>query len=637
MEYIKIKNLKKDYYITREQTQEVLKGINIEFNHGEFVALLGESGCGKSTFLNILAGLDFDYSGSIIINGKYIRDYTERDLDIYRKSQVGIIFQNFNLINQMTTLENVLVPLAHTKMAADERTARATELLNQVGLGEHINKHPNQMSGGQRQRVAIARALANNPSIIVADEPTGNLDSASADEVMEILKKIASEYGKLVVCVTHSQKVASNCTRVLKMEDGKITDDKYDKKNKNKDWESNKPFVVKDNIDKKEVFTFAKNNVKSSFKRSLLVSIALGIGICSFVLMLFLGAGMQRYVEKSLETNTNKLQINVQNSTFSTFTEQNISTLETILSDNDIYDIDRIERAIVFADFAAEYEYSTNNYNRILYMASIYDGFQINLSSGTYPNLNKSNEIIISSAMARRLIKDEETTDAAVGKSYNLRYNTQPNKAFTVVGVFDDDSYDTVYTSYSGMQQLTGISAPNLLYVLAKDVSSITAIIDDIGFIFPNAVITRLDTTPEDLMEYINLGSLLLSIVSLVALAVSAIMIFIVMYISVIERTREIGVLRSLGTRRKDIKKIFVTEGGIIGATAGIIGCVFAVIISLLSNWATSSVAAGGIMNINPLYLLLGLGISFVLSVVASLPPSGYAANLDPVEALRSE
>jgi ABC-type antimicrobial peptide transport system permease subunit len=153
----------------------------------------------------------------------------------------------------------------------------------------------------------------------------------------------------------------------------------------------------------------------------------------------------------------------------------------------------------------------------------------------------------------------------------------------------------------------------------------------------PNAVITRLDTTPEDLMEYINLGSLLLSVVSLVALAVSAIMIFIVMYISVVERTKEIGVLRSLGTRRKDIRKIFVTEGGIIGLAAGIAGCVFALVISGLSNWATWSVAEGGIMKINPLYLLLGLGISFVLSVVASMGPSGYAANLDPVEALRSE
>jgi ABC-type lipoprotein export system ATPase subunit/ABC-type lipoprotein release transport system permease subunit len=637
MEYIKIKNLKKNYYITREQTQEVLKGINISFEHGEFVALLGESGCGKSTFLNILAGLDFDYSGSILINGKYIRDYTERDLDIYRKSQVGIIFQNFNLINQMTALENVLVPLAHTQITQEERTARATELLKQVGLEEHINKRPNQLSGGQRQRVAIARALANNPSIIVADEPTGNLDSVSADEVMDILKRIAGEYGKLVLCVTHSEKVAANCTRVLRIEDGKITNDKLNKKNKNKDWESNKPFAVKDNIDKKEIFTFAKNNVKSSFKRSLLVSIALGIGICSFVIMLFLGAGMQRYVEKSLETNTNKLQINVQNSTLSAFTDANISMLDSILNDNKIYDIDRIERAIVISNMVAEYEYSTGNYNRILYMASIYDGFQINLSYGNYPALSTKNEMIISSSMARRLIDEDEEIDVVLGKSYNLRYNTQPNVSFKVVGVFDDDSYDTVYTSYTGMQQFTGATAPNLLYVLAKDVASITAIIDDIGTLLPNAVITRLDTSPEDLMEYINLGSLLLSIVSLVALVVSAIMIFIVMYISVIERTKEIGVLRALGTRRKDIKKIFVTEGGIIGLGAGGIGCVFAVIISLLANWATGSVASGGIMNINPLYLLLGLGISFILSVGSSLPPSGYAANLDPIEALRSE
>jgi ABC-type antimicrobial peptide transport system permease subunit len=187
------------------------------------------------------------------------------------------------------------------------------------------------------------------------------------------------------------------------------------------------------------------------------------------------------------------------------------------------------------------------------------------------------------------------------------------------------------------MQSFTGTSAANLLYIMAKEVSYINAIISDLEVLFPNSAIARMDTTPEDLLEYVNLGSLMLSVVSLVSLVVSAIMIFIVMYISVMERTKEIGVLRSLGTRRKDIKNIFITEGGIIGLAAGIIGCVFSLIISLAANIATSSVASGGIMKINPLYLLLGLAISFVLSIIASMSPSGYASTLDPVEALRSE
>lgn len=625
MAYVRVKNLKKSYHVTRTEKQEVLKGIDVEFQHGEFVALLGESGCGKTTFLNILAGLDFDYTGSIVIKGEFIRDFSEKDLDLYRKNKVGIVFQSFNLVKQMTAFDNVMVPLTFSQLSAEERRKRAEELLGRVGLKEHMHKYPSQLSGGQKQRVAIARALANNPSILLADEPTGNLDSTAANEIMEILKEIAVD-GKLVICVTHSEKVASNCTRILKMQDGLIVKDDANKSYKTKFSEQEKPTDVKDNMEKKEIFTFAKNNIKTSFKRSLLVSIALGIGICSFVLMLFLGAGLRNYVETEMNTGVNKLQINVEKYNLEAFTTSEVSLIGNIVDG-----VKETHRGSVVSDLKASYQARGGGYNTLIYLATTYDGFQMDLLGGELPgNTSSSMDIIISSSMARRIMAGDDMKDV-IGGTLNLSYQGYSSvQTLTITGIFNDDSFDSAYLSLNAMEKLN--TAPyNLMYVIAEKVSYINAIIDDIESIYTNMVTTRMDTSAEDVMGYIDLGSLMLTVVSVVSLIVSAIMIFIVMYISVIERTKEIGILRALGTRRRDIKRIFMTEAGIIGLAAGILGCAAAVVIALLANIGTA------IMSINVLYLLLGLGISFVVSIISSVGPSDSGSGLDPIEALRSE
>lgn len=215
MALLSVTDLHKSYLITKTVQQPVLKGVTIEFRSGDLVALLGESGCGKSTLINILGGLDRDYYGEIRLQNRVLGDFTERELDDYRKKDVGLIFQNYNLIPNMNIRENVEIAMTIADAPADVRRARALELLKLVGLDQSADKMLDQLSGGQRQRVAIARALVNNPTVLLADEPTGALDRDSADAVMTILSRIA-EKGKLVIIVTHSERIAAACSRVVR-------------------------------------------------------------------------------------------------------------------------------------------------------------------------------------------------------------------------------------------------------------------------------------------------------------------------------------------------------------------------------------------------------------------------------------
>ena len=220
MSLLEIRDVHKSYFLGNQEFK-VLKGINLQFDRGEFVSILGESGGGKSTLMNIIGGLDNQYDGDIVYNGQSLHSAKSKVLDAYRRENIGFIFQSFNLISHLNILDNVMVSLEMTKLSHSKRVQRAKELLERVGLKDHMRKHPNQLSGGQKQRVAIARALAGDPDVIIADEPTGALDSQNTKEVLEILESIAKD-GKLVIAVTHSQEVADFGTRVVHLDDGVI-------------------------------------------------------------------------------------------------------------------------------------------------------------------------------------------------------------------------------------------------------------------------------------------------------------------------------------------------------------------------------------------------------------------------------
>jgi putative ABC transport system ATP-binding protein len=220
---IKITNIKRDFPLGNEIVY-VLKGIDLEINKGEYVALMGPSGSGKSTLMNILGCLDTPTSGTYILNGKHVSEMQDDELAGIRNIEIGFVFQTFNLMPRTTALDNVALPMVYAGHSKSERIARATEVLTQVGLDDRMDHKPNQLSGGQRQRVAVARALVNKPSIILADEPTGNLDSKTSVEIMNLFDEIHAN-GNTVILVTHEEDIAKHAHRIIRLRDGVIESD----------------------------------------------------------------------------------------------------------------------------------------------------------------------------------------------------------------------------------------------------------------------------------------------------------------------------------------------------------------------------------------------------------------------------
>lgn len=295
---LKLKGITKDY-ITGDMTVHALRGIDISFRDSEFVSILGPSGCGKTTLLNIIGGLDHYTSGDLEIDGISTKDYTDRDWDTYRNHRIGFVFQNYNLIPHQTILENVELALTISGIDKTERVRRAREALDKVGLKDLYSKKPNQLSGGQCQRVAIARALVNDPEILLADEPTGALDTVTSVQIMELIKEISGDC--LVIMVTHNPEIAEKySTRIIRLLDGEVQSDSYPY-NEIENEEIAKPIVPK-NTDKKSklgllaTFRLSARNLRSKAKRTLLVCVAGAIGIIGVASVLSVSTGVQNYI-----------------------------------------------------------------------------------------------------------------------------------------------------------------------------------------------------------------------------------------------------------------------------------------------------------------------------------------------------
>ncbi len=310
---LQLKNITKNY-LSGDNEVQALKGIDIEFRENEFVSILGQSGCGKTTLLNIIGGLDRYTSGDLIINGKSTKEFKDKDWDTYRNHSVGFVFQSYNLIPHQTVLANVELALTISGVGKAERRKRAIEALQKVGLGDQINKKPNQMSGGQMQRVAIARALVNDPDILLADEPTGALDSKTSVQVMEILKEISKD--RLIIMVTHNPELAEKySSRIVKLLDGKIIDDSNPYKSSEEDVKKAKN--KKDKSGKASMkFTTAVrlslNNLMTKKGRTLLTSFAGSIGIIGIALILSLSHGMQSYINRVEEDTLSSYPLTIQ-------------------------------------------------------------------------------------------------------------------------------------------------------------------------------------------------------------------------------------------------------------------------------------------------------------------------------------
>ena len=306
---LKLNNIKKVYEVdTFKQT--ALNNVNLCFRQNEFVSILGPSGSGKTTLLNIIGGLDHYTSGDLIINDISTKEYNDRDWDTYRNHSVGFVFQSYNLIPHQSVLNNVELALTLSGVSKKERLKRAKSALIKVGLKDHIYKRPNQLSGGQMQRVAIARALVNDPDILLADEPTGALDSKTSDQIMELLKEVSKD--RLVIMVTHNREIAENySTRIVELLDGKITSDSDPFDGEEKDVVTNNKHK-KTNMSFRTALSLSLNNLMTKKGRTFLTAFAGSIGIIGIALILSLSNGIQKYIDKTEEETLSSYPLQIQ-------------------------------------------------------------------------------------------------------------------------------------------------------------------------------------------------------------------------------------------------------------------------------------------------------------------------------------
>lgn len=749
-----IKNIYKSYGL-KDSKYSVLKDINLSFRPNEFVAILGPSGSGKTTLLNILGGLDQYDSGDLIINGKSTKKFKDKDWDSYRNKSVGFIFQSYNLISHISILSNVEMCLTLRNTSKSVARKKAIEALERVGLKDHIHKKPNQLSGGQMQRVAIARALVNNPDIILADEPTGALDSKTSTQIMELIKDISKD--KLVIMVTHNENLADiYASRIIKLSDGVIISDSNPYETKE---ETDLYTLPKTKMSLLTALGLSLNNIKTKKGRTLLTSFAASIGIIGISLVLALSNGFQIQID-DFEKNTltqmpiyitpeatdlksemalelgngedeypsdniiKKYQYTVANAHKNKITSDYINYINSINNDylngvgygynanmNVIIKNDTID---YFNNNYIETSFSTNGTSDII--KENYD-----LLSGRYPQ--NSNEALLIVDTYNRLypylykdlgLKENSTFDDVIGKelqvvynnnfyeeadglfitkhNYDELWNNDDNIKINITGiirakkdanvtlysgsallinakieeesidknlnsnivkaqkekdynVLNGDDFDEDDTKELAISMLGGSKDPQTIAIYPKDFISKDKIIEYLDKYNENKsdedkiIYTDYASTVTALSGGIMNGiTLVLVGFSSVSLIVSSIMISIITYISVLERTKEIGILRSLGARKKDISRVFNAETAIIGFTSGLMGVGIAYLLTFPINVVIKNATnLDSVARLNIYHAVLMIIISIVITVIGGLIPAKMASKKDPVEALRTE
>ena len=757
---LKLKNIKKDYK-TGDFIQHALKNISVSFRKNEFVAILGPSGSGKTTLLNIIGGLDRYDSGDLIIDGKSTKSFKDKDWDAYRNHAVGFIFQSYNLISHISVLENVEMGMTLSGVSSAERRRKALELLEKVGLKDHAHKKPNQLSGGQMQRVAIARALANDPKIILADEPTGALDSKTSTQIMELIKEIAKD--KLVIMVTHNAELAKDyASRIVSMKDGVILDDtdSYDDENKR----SGELSIKKTSMSLLSALKLSFNNIKTKKGRTALTAFASSIGIIGIALILSLSNGFNKEVEEFEENSLAQSPIIIANESV----QMDEDTLKALNRDSDleeytdkdtVYTQDDLSETLIHQNNITEdyvnylekmnkddvagisYMKGTNiqlieksgGYN----LVSIGSGGSVSTGMSMLPvgNIVDNNYDVIAGSLndepglilqvdsknrvSTRILRalgfdDEETSfndilnkefkipvndeyyqrqgnyfipvtnlervynsdnsitvkikaiirgkedKKVVTDTSTLYYNSSlvdevisKNKDSEIVkaqkdadfNVLTHQAFDENTTKENMLGYLGGDTLPVAIYIYPKDFETkdnITNYLDDYNkgkdesdIIQYTDMAGMISSLSGNIMDAITIVLIAFSSISLI---VSSIMIGIITYISVLERTKEIGILRSLGARKKDIKRVFNAETFIIGIFSGLLGVGIAYALTFPVNIIIENLSGlAGVAKLNPVHALILILVSLTLTIIGGAIPANMASKKDPVIALRTE
>jgi ABC-type lipoprotein export system ATPase subunit/ABC-type lipoprotein release transport system permease subunit len=653
---------------------KALDGINLEIDQGEFVALVGPSGSGKSTLLNLLGGLDRPTSGELNIQGLGLHDATEVELTAHRRYNVGFVFQSFNLLPTLTALENVALPLMLSGVQLKERHARAADLLKLVGLEHRLDHRPTEMSGGEQQRAAIARALVNNPQLILADEPTGNLDSSIGDEVMQLLRKLNAESGVTLIVVTHDPEVAAYADRIVYLRDGGVEKVEETKNASTHKAPSNSiPELALDGgLSFRDLVRTAWENLRRRPVRNVLTAAGVLIGIVTLVAMVSFGVGVQNEVNRNFEA----------------LGLENVFISPKFPEDEDGFDpfgIAEPEKPLTpetVAAFRALPEVQT-----VTPVLNLPYGMEISLSyedkalpvrlsnefgaSPRGPGMPSPTEMLVGDALGegdtQGITVIEGLADQLL-EDLDLEYKDLLNQPVTLTirlprGEMKEFStqikgVESGFGSKSialGLAERTEIKAwwygrPDTLQTDGYDMLVVRAV-DQL------AVPAVLETAESMELEAQSLGAILeianrvlaimqalLGSVGGLALLVATLGVANTMMMAIYERTREIGVLKALGATSREVRRMFTADAVLLGIIGGFVGVIFGTLLGRLVDWIghlyleSEGVVGIGQMSIVPPWLAIGsLIFAGFIGVLGGLYPAARAARLDPVVALKHE